>query len=216
MYKLVIFDLDGTILNTIEDLKDSANFALSQRGYPQKNLEEIRSFVGNGIRNLIIRCLPENTDEAIIDELFTIFNARYKEHCMDKTCPYDGVLELLAKLREQGIATAVLSNKADYAVKILCDKYFTGLFDACAGMKEDVRRKPWPDGIYNILSELNVKGENAVYIGDSEVDIKTAKAAGIDCIAVDWGFRDREVLEAEGANHIASNMEELLKEILND
>ena len=209
-YKLAIFDLDGTILDTLEDLKDSANYVLVQKGYAEKSLSEIRSYVGNGIRRLIERCLPENTEEAVATELFEAFTVCYKEHCMDKTKPYDGVLDMLFNLRETGFKTAVLSNKADYAVQILCDKFFPGMFDTAAGMKDSVRRKPYPDGIFNVLKELDIQPADAVYIGDSEVDILTAKNASIDCIAVDWGFRDREVLLSNGAETVASTMDELL------
>lgn len=215
-YRLAVFDLDGTILDTIDDLKDSINFALNANAFPQRSLEEVRSFVGNGIRKLVERAVPANTDDKSVDAVFACFNARYKEHCMDKTKPYKGVLELLAELRARGIKTAVLSNKADYAVQILCEKYFAGLFDCAAGMRDDVPRKPQPEGVYRVLEELGVGKEEAVYIGDSEVDVLTAINSGLDCIAVDWGFRDREVLVAAGAKIIASDMNSLLEYIVNE
>ena len=215
-YNCVIFDLDGTILDTIDDLADNVNHALSENGFPQRSLEEVRSFVGNGIRKLVERAVPVNTDDKSIDSVFACFNARYKDHCMDKTKPYDGVLELLAELRARGIKTAVLSNKADYAVQILCEKYFVGLFDSAAGMRDDVPRKPNPQGVYRILEELGAEKEQAVYIGDSEVDVLTASNSGVDCIAVEWGFRDREVLVEAGAKLIASNMNSLLEYIVNE
>ena len=215
-YNCVIFDLDGTILDTIDDLRDNVNYALEENAFPPRSLEEIRSFVGNGIRKLVERAVPANTDEKSVDAVFTCFNARYKDHCMDKTKPYDGVLELLAELRERSIKTAVLSNKADYAVHILCEKYFAGLFDCVAGMRDDVPRKPNPEGVYRVLETLGAKKEEAVYIGDSEVDVLTARNSDLDCIAVDWGFRDREVLVAAGAELIASDINSLLEYIVNE
>ena len=215
-YKLVIFDLDGTILDTIDDLTDSVNYALNENGFPSRSLEEVRSFVGNGIRRLIERAVPVNTENKSIDAVFACFNERYKDHCMDKTKPYNGVLELLAKLRAQGIKTAVLSNKADYAVQILCERHFAGLLDCAAGMRDDVPRKPNPEGVYRILDTIGAGKEEAVYIGDSEVDVLTATNSGLDCIAVDWGFRDREVLSAAGAKTIASDMNSLLEYIVNE
>ncbi|MBQ7896040.1 MAG: HAD family hydrolase [Oscillospiraceae bacterium] len=214
-YELVIFDLDGTILDTIEDIKDSTNHALREHGFEEKSLNQIRSYVGNGIRRLIIQCLPENTEETVVDKLFESFNLYYKQHCMDKTKAYDGVEGLIEELHKLGIKTAVLSNKADYAVQILCEKYFPDCFDYAAGMKENVRRKPYPDGVYNVLQALGTAAEKAVYIGDSEVDILTASNAGVDCIAVNWGFRDHQILVENGAKSIASDMNSLLELIKN-
>lgn len=214
-YEAIIFDLDGTILDTIEDLRDSVNHALFEHGFPQRSLEEVRSFVGNGIRKLIERALPAGLDDKTVDSVFNCFNLYYKEHCMDKSKPYEGTIFVIKTLRDMGKKTAVLSNKADYAVQMLCENYFPDSFDYIAGMKENVRRKPWPDGVLNVLEALETAAEKAVYIGDSEVDILTAKNAGIDCIAVDWGFRDREVLIENGAEMIASNTKELLEIFVN-
>lgn len=213
-YDVVIFDLDGTILDTIEDLKDSINYALAENGFKERSISEVRSFVGNGIKMLVKKALPENADEKTIETVFGCFNNYYKEHCMDKTRPYDGIAKLLDKLHERGIRTAVLSNKADFAVKLLCKKYFPDMFDYVAGMRDDVPRKPDPAGIYNVLEAMETA--NAVYIGDSEVDILTAQNSKLDCIAVDWGFRSREELEKSGAKLIASDMDELLECILNE
>ena len=213
-YTAAIFDLDGTILDTIEDLTDSINFALREHGFPERSLMEVRSFVGNGVKKLTERALPENVDEKELDSVFMCFTQRYNEHCMDKTKPYEGIVELLVKLREQGIKTAVLSNKADFAVQILCRKYFADLFDYAAGMRDDVPKKPAPEGVYIAMDSL--KTDSAVYVGDSEVDVLTASNAGLDCIAVDWGFREREVLEKSGAKYIASDLKELLEYIINE
>ncbi len=205
MYKLVIFDLDGTILDTLDDLADSVNYALGQNGFPVRTKEEVRSFVGNGIRKLIERSVPEGTPEDKTDKVHKIFTDWYKEHCADKTRPYDGVIALLHALRNRGVKTAVVSNKADYAVKELCSKYFPRLLDEAVGERPGIARKPEPDAINELLQSFGVEKEEAVYVGDSEVDVKTADNAGIDCMAAGWGFRSKEVLEQAGAKVIAGD-----------
>ena len=213
--KLVIFDLDGTILDTLEDLADSVNYALSVHGYPTRTLEEIRRFVGNGLFNLVCLALEPETDEAVAKKVLATQKAYYKEHCADKTKPYDGVLELLAELKEAGYKMAVVSNKADYAVQILCEQYFKGLFDLTIGEREHVRKKPAPDSVNMVLETLQTDRKNAVYIGDSEVDIKTAKNADMKAIFVNWGFRDEEVLREQGAEVIVGTMKELKNLLIN-
>ena len=213
-YQAVIFDLDGTILATLEDLANSLNYALEQNGLPKRSLDEVRSFVGNGMRKLMERGVPSNTDTLTIDKVHNAFTQHYKKHSADNTKAYDGIYGMLDELKASGIKLAVLSNKADYAVKALCDKYFNGYFDVCAGEIAGIPRKPEPKGVYLIIEQLNVCSEKCVYVGDSEVDILTAKNAGIDCISVDWGFRDRQVLIKTGANAIASNSDELLSMII--
>ena len=212
-HSLAIFDLDGTILYTLVDLKNSMNFTLKKFGFPERALDEVRRFVGNGIRNLIIRAAPKGTDEKTIDEMFEVFNEHYAVHCNDNTKSYDGIDELLKKLKEQKVKTAVVSNKADYAVQTLVKKYFDGLFDYAVGEKQGVRKKPCPDSVNEVLRVLDTPKEAAVYIGDSEVDVATAKNAQMDCIAVDWGFRDREVLINSGATLIVSDAAALYNEI---
>ncbi len=212
-HSLAIFDLDGTILYTLVDLKNSMNFTLKKFGFPERTLDEVRRFVGNGIRNLIIRAAPKGTDEKTIDEMFEVFNEHYAVHCNDNTKSYDGIDELLKKLKEQKVKTAVVSNKADYAVQTLVKKYFDGLFDYAVGEKQGVRKKPCPDSVNEVLRVLDTPKEAAVYIGDSEVDVATAKNAQMDCIAVDWGFRDREVLINSGATLIVSDAAALYNEI---
>ena len=212
-HSLAIFDLDGTILYTLVDLKNSMNFTLKKFGFPERTLDEVRRFVGNGIRNLIIRAAPKGTDEKTIDEMFEVFNEHYAVHCNDNTKSYDGIDELLKKLKEQKVKTAVVSNKADYAVQTLVKKYFDGLFDYAVGEKQGVRKKPCPDSVNEVLRVLDTSKEAAVYIGDSEVDVATAKNAQMDCIAVDWGFRDREVLINSGATLIVSDAAALYNEI---
>ena len=208
-YKLVIFDLDGTILDTLEDLKQALNHALTFYEYPTRTLDEVRCFVGNGIRKLIKRAMPENALDTDIDRVFAEFNKYYALHCADYTKPYEGVVELIRKLRNNGIKTAVVSNKADYGVQELCDKYFNGLFDYAVGEREGVNRKPSPDAVYEVLSHLNIEKDESVYVGDSEVDIKTAKNADMESIIVSWGFRDKEYLYEQGAVCIVNDCDAL-------
>ena len=212
-HKLAIFDMDGTILDTLADLKNSMNYTLEQFNCPKRTLDEVRLFVGNGIRNLIIRAAPPSTDENTIDKMFAVFNEHYAVHCNDNTRPYDGIADLLKQLRINGVKTAVVSNKADYAVQTLVEKFFSGLFDYAVGEKAGVRKKPCPDSVNEVLKTLNIDRKDAVYIGDSEVDIATAENAKMDCISVDWGFRDRDVLIKNGATVIVSKTDRLSEEI---
>lgn len=212
-HKLAIFDMDGTILYTLVDLKNSMNYTLEQFEYPLRTLDEIRLFVGNGIRNLIIRAAPTGTDDATIDKMFSVFNEHYSVHCNDNTRPYDGITDLIKQLRINGVKTAVVSNKANYAVQTLVEKFFCGLFDYAVGEKAGVRKKPCPDSVNEVLSTLNIDRKDAVYIGDSEVDIATAKNAKMDCISVDWGFRGRDVLIKNGATVIVSKPDMLSEKI---
>lgn len=203
-YDLVIFDLDGTILDTLEDLCDSVNYALGRLGFPQRTLSEVRNFVGNGIRKLIERALPAGSDEKCVEEMLAIHREYYGVHCADKTKPYEGIKEMLKELKARGVKLAVISNKPDYAVKILCEDYFPDVFDAAYGFREGIERKPDPAAVTALLEELCVPREKAVYVGDSEVDVKTAQNAGLDMIIVDWGFRDREFLIENGAVNLVS------------
>ncbi len=212
-YKLLIFDMDGTILNTLEDITDGLNYALNTAKLPLRTMAEVRSFIGDGIRKLIERGVPTGTPSDKIDEVYGIFTEYYSIHSTDKTKPYDGILELLEELKQMGCKVAVVSNKADYAVRKLCDKYFSGVFDRAIGERENVPKKPAPDSLNEVLKQLGIQKSEAVYIGDSEVDIKTASNAGMDCIIVDWGFRERQYLVSCGADKIVSNVEELLKNV---
>lgn len=198
MYKLAVFDMDGTILDTLEDLKDSTNFALEKCGYPTRSYDEVRRFVGNGIRKLIERAVPEGLTVEQIDRVHEVFTEHYKVHCADKTKAYDGIKPLLEKLRASGVKTAVVSNKADYGVQELCKEYFDGLFDYAVGEREGIRRKPAPDAVNEALRVLGIDKSEAVYIGDSDVDFETAKNAELPCISVLWGFRDEEFLREKG------------------
>lgn len=195
----IIFDLDGTLLNTLEDLTDSVNYAMEKFGFPVHTIEEIRSFVGNGAPKLIERSIPQGTENPSYEAVLAAFKEHYAAHCEDKTKPYEGVMELLAQLKEKGCRMAVVSNKFDGAVKRLCKKYFGSYLETAIGESADVKRKPAPDTVYRALHELSCDGSSAVYVGDSEVDIQTAKNASLPCISVTWGFRTEEQLKAAGA-----------------
>ena len=209
-YDLIIFDMDGTILNTLEDLKNSLNYVLQQAGYQTRTLEEVRTFVGNGIRKTIERALPSDIEEEKVDELFSLFMNYYAIHNTDNTKPYNGVIKLLKELKHLGYKTAVVSNKQDSAVKSLCKKFFTGLFDVEIGEKENIAKKPEPDEVNEVLKILNIDRTKSIYIGDSEVDIQTAQNSKMKSIIVDWGFRDRKFLYEHGAEVIVSNPSEIL------
>ncbi|MCI5844431.1 MAG: HAD family hydrolase [Oscillospiraceae bacterium] len=198
-YQLAIFDMDGTILNTLQDLTNSLNAALAKSGYPQHTAEEVRFFVGNGIRKLIERGVPAGTPVEQIDTVHHDFTAHYQVHCADTTQPYDGIPELLQTLRRAGCKTAVVSNKADYAVQELCKQYFDGMFDFAVGEREQILKKPAPDSVNEVLQKLQIDRKQAVYIGDSDVDVQTAKNAAMDGIFVEWGFRSKEFLLEHGA-----------------
>ncbi len=214
-YDFIIFDLDGTILDTLEDLADSSNYALKENGFPSRTIDEVRSFVGNGIPNLMKRIVPEGTSDSQIKAVHKSFTEHYKVHCADKTKAYTGVNELISKLRSAGCRTAVVSNKADYAVKELCKQYFDGMFDAVMGEQQPLyRKKPYPDLVNCVIEAVGAEKSRTLYIGDSDVDIETARNSEIHCISVCWGFRSREFLEAHGAEIIIDSTEALAKLIL--
>lgn len=209
-FDAIVFDLDGTILDTLADLSNSVNFALSENGLPTRSQDEVRSFVGNGIRLLIERAVPQNTSTDVVDACFEDFKSHYKDNSAVLTKPYDGIESLLASVRAKGIKTAVVSNKADFAVQTLVEKYFKGLFDYCVGEKDGIRRKPCPDSVNCAMEYLGVKREKCIYIGDSDVDIETARNSGIKCIAVTWGFRDESFLKSFSPDYIVNNPQEIL------
>lgn len=213
-YELIIFDLDGTILDTLEDLADSTNYALEVNGFPTRTIDEVRQFVGNGIAKLIERAVPENTELKKRELVLEAFKKHYKLHCADKTKPYDGTMQALNSLRREGVLTAVVSNKADFAVQSLCKDYFPDLFDYVVGEREGIRRKPYPDSVLEVLEKLQVQKEKALYVGDSEVDIQTAVNAGISIASVGWGFRTEGFLKEHGASNVFNSMEELMAELL--
>ncbi len=208
-YKLVIFDLDGTILDTLDDLHNSVNFALKSNSLPERSKEEVRAFVGNGIRLLIERAVPDNTSDTLTDSVFFDFKEHYKIHSCDNTKPYEGIIGMLQKLRVAGLKTAVVSNKADFAVRNLVQQYFVGLFDFAVGECENVEKKPAPDSVINVIKHFDMNLSDVVYVGDSEVDIMTALNANIDSIIVDWGFRDKEFLLNNKAEFVVSSVNNL-------
>jgi phosphoglycolate phosphatase len=214
MIQLAIFDLDGTLLNTLGDLHTSTNAALRQFGYPTRTLEEVRQFVGNGIRLLIQRAVPQGLSEEEIDRVHQFFLQYYAQHCADCTEPYPGILELLHTLRQAGVKTAIASNKADAAVNQLAEHYFPGLFDEAVGERAGVPKKPAPDCVHHLLQDFGVEKAQAVYIGDSEVDVETAQNAGVPLLAVSWGFRSKNVLQQAGAGRIVDTAEELCRILL--
>ncbi len=212
-YDAVIFDLDGTLLDTLDDLMDATNHALTEMGWPLRSRDEIRQFVGNGVALLIERAVPAGTSSADTAKALAIFKDFYELHKQDKTAPYPGVAELLKALREKGYRLAVVSNKFDAAVKALAEDYFPGLLHAAAGENEagGVPKKPAPAMVFGVLDELGVTAGRAVYVGDSDVDLQTAKNAGLPCISVTWGFRDREFLTAHGATVFADTPAEVIE-----
>lgn len=208
-YRLMIFDLDGTLLNTLEDLADSVNYVLWKHGFPERTTEEVRSFVGDGIHKLIERSVPEGTAPFMVEECFKDFTPYYKVHCADKTKPYEGITELLQRLRASGVKTAVVSNKADYAAKELCTRYFPDMFDEVVGERVGIHRKPAPDSVNEVIRLLGATKEETVYVGDSDVDVQTAENAGIDGVFVAWGFKGEAFLKEAGANVIVTRPEEI-------
>lgn len=215
-YELAIFDLDGTLLDTLEDLMISVNYAMSLNGFAPRSYQEIRTFVGKGMQNLIRQSVPQEaglTDEKIA-QVLQQFQAHYAVHKEDHTGPYEGIVQMLDALKEAGMHMAVVSNKADAAVKPLIAGAFPGMFETAVGEREGIRRKPAPDTVYAVLDALEVQKEKAVYIGDSEYDIQTAENAGMDAVIVTWGYRDRDVLEAAGAKVFAESPAQLQKILL--
>lgn len=208
-YNTIIFDLDGTLLDTLEDLTDAVNFALEKHHLPIRTIEEIKSFVGNGVRNLMIRAIDQGEQNREFEQIFQDFKAYYSVHCNDKTRPYEGIMELLEELQQEGVRIAVVSNKLDSAVKELCERHFKGMIQVAIGDRENQARKPAPDMVNAALSVLGVGREQAIYIGDSEVDIQTAQNAQIPCVSVLWGFRSRRFLDEQGAMLFAKIPEDI-------
>lgn len=212
MYRLIVFDLDGTLLDTLDDLTDAVNEGLATYGLPKRTREEIRSFVGNGIARLVTLAVGEE-NERFKERVLARFREYYGVHCKDKTRIYDGIEELLSALKDRGVKTALLSNKADFAVKTLANEYFSGVFFTAQGENEQagIRKKPAPDALYSIMEQAQVTREETLYIGDSEVDIQTAQNAGVDCVSVTWGFKDETFLRENGATKIARAPREVLQ-----
>ncbi|MCI8571730.1 MAG: HAD family hydrolase [Lachnospiraceae bacterium] len=215
-YDGVIFDLDGTLLNTLEDLMDSVNYGLKAYHMPERSLEEIRCFVGNGVERLIELAVPEGTGDLEREKVFAEFKAHYKIHCNDKTGLYPGVEELLARLKEEGFAMAIVSNKLQEGVDALNKQYFDRYVETAIGAREGIRKKPAPDTVMEALRILDLPKERVVYVGDSEVDIATAQNAGMDCITVAWGFRTRKEQEKAGAKVFVERPEEIVELLYHD
>lgn len=209
MYKAVIFDLDGTLLDTLDDLMNSVNFALREFGFPERTKQEVRSFIGNGVIKLMERSTPDNTDTETQKKCFDAFRSHYLAHMADNTAPYEGVIPLLKKIKDKGIATAVVSNKLHSAVTGLCEDYFPSLIDAALGVAEEKERKPSPLNVFRAMEKLSSDKENTIYVGDSDVDVETAHRAGLKCIGVTWGFRDKDDLLSHSCDFFADTADEV-------
>lgn len=209
-YNTIIFDLDGTLLNTLDDLRDSLNFALTKHGYEPRTMEDVRRFVGNGVGKLVERALPIHITEEESQNCLATFKEHYKQNMQNKTRPYDGIMELLLDLNRFGYKLAIVSNKFDNAVKELAKEYFGDIFDVAIGESSTVKRKPAPDSIFAAINELGTDISKTIFVGDSETDVQTAKNAGLNFIGVTWGFRTREVLRNEGADYLIDTPKELL------
>lgn len=199
----VVFDLDGTLLDTLQDLADSVNYALRTHGLPERTTAEVRQMLGNGIRYLMEHAVPAGMVPEAFEPVFDTFRTYYVDHCLDKTQPYDGILPMLDCLRRRGLRMAIVSNKLDAAVQELNERFFARYVDSAVGESETVRRKPNPDGVLEAIRRLGSTPDEAVYVGDSEVDFATARNAGVPCITVLWGFRDEDFLRSVGATTFA-------------
>ena len=209
-YDTVIFDLDGTLLNTLEDLADGVNHVMEENGYPKRTLEEVRHFVGNGIRRLMEQAVPETVSGDEFERVFEEFKSYYTEHCQIKTRAYDGIMQLLDTLKKQGYAMAIVSNKNHAAVCELNEIYFKEYIKVAIGQKDGIRKKPAPDTVIQALKELGKEKETAIYVGDSEVDFATAENTGMDCVLVTWGFRTTDELSVFKPRAFIEKPEELL------
>ena len=210
MKTTVIFDLDGTLMNTLDDLCDSTNYALACCGFPARTFNEVRAFVGNGIRLLIERAVPANTAKEKVDEVFNIFKSYYLTHSKIKTAPYPGVVDLLKTLKAKGFKTAIVSNKIQAGVDELVEEMFKGLVDVAVGERAGYKTKPDPDLVNIAIDALKIDKKDAVYVGDSDVDVLTAKNSDLDMVAVTWGFRDKDFLIEHGATTFIDTPDQLL------
>ncbi len=207
----LIFDLDGTLLNTLDDLYISFNYAIKSFGYPERTLEEIKSFVGNGIKTAIERALPHKIQDEELEKIVCYFKIYYKDHMYERTQPYNGVIELLEYLKKSGYKIGIFSNKYDAAVQELNNKFFKEYSNAVLGEVSGIERKPNPAGLLKLIDQLNSSLEKTIYIGDSEVDIKTAQNANIPCISVLWGYKEKDFLVKNGGKIFVSNPNEIIK-----
>ena len=212
MYNTYIFDLDGTLLSSLADLAASCNYALRTNGMPERTLDEVRRFVGNGVKKLMERATPDGLQNPLFDKTLADFRQHYMKHNLDTTCPYEGVMPMLEELQRRGKKVAVVSNKFYAATQELCHHFFGDLVTVAIGEREDIRKKPAPDTVIEALRQLNATAEESVYIGDSDVDIDTARNAGMPCISVLWGFRDKDFLIEHGATTVVATPQEILKQ----
>ncbi len=210
MTTCIIFDMDGTILNTLTDIQESVNYAFQLKGLKKQALNDVRKALGNGAKNLIKSLAPSNISSDEFQEIYDLYQSYYDENNSVHTCPYEGIIDLLKELKQNGYKLAVVSNKVDYLVKELNEKMFLGLFDVAIGEVKGITIKPAPDMIYHALKLLNCNQEESIFIGDSEVDIMTAQHANMKSVGVTWGFREKQVLVDQGANHIISKPKDLL------
>lgn len=208
-YKAVLFDMDGTMLDTLGDLTNAINHVLSEYGMPERTPREVAGFLGNGAAHLVNMAVVPGTDEKQREEMLAVYQPWYDSHCAILTAPYPGIVPLMEALRAAGVKQAVISNKQDSAVRMLAEQHFPGLLETAVGESETVRRKPNPDAVLAALKEMGVNQADAVYIGDTEVDLQTAANAGLDSAAVGWGFRTEEELKAAGAGRVFHSAEEL-------
>ena len=215
MYNTYIFDLDGTLLSTLGDLAASCNYALRTNGMPERTIDEVRVFVGNGVKKLMERAVPNGEDNPAFEKTYSDFRKHYMVHNLDTTKPYDGVMDLLKELNSRGKKVAVVSNKFYAATKELCRHFFGNLVQVAIGEREDIRKKPAPDTVIEAMRQLGVTTEGAVYIGDSDVDIETARNSGMPCISVLWGFRDRDFLLQHGATTLVDTPTDILSQGIN-
>jgi phosphoglycolate phosphatase len=207
----IIFDLDGTLLNTLDDLHACFNYAINSFGYPSRSLEEIRNFVGNGIKKAIERALPHRVEDEELNKIVDCFKSYYQLHMLDLTKPYDGIIDMLTELKEKNYKIAVVSNKFDEAVKKLCKNYYGELVDIAVGEGYKIRKKPEIDGILKVIEIMHSSIQKSIYVGDSEVDIQTANNAKMDCISVLWGFKDKEFLIEHNAKIFAEKPKDIIK-----
>lgn len=209
-YSTIIFDLDGTLLNTLEDLASSVNYAMRKNGFPERTVTEVRRFIGNGVRVLIRRAAPDNITDEEYNSAYSDFKAYYAEHSRDRTRPYDGILGLLTTLKSHGYKLAIVSNKIDFAVKDLKHEFFDDVIDVAVGDSPDTQNKPAPDMVLKAVKELGSDISECVYVGDTDVDLETAHNSGMGCISVSWGYRSRAELEGYGAEVIADKADDIL------
>ena len=210
-YRTIIFDLDGTLLNTLGDLSSSVNYALRQYGMPERDQADVRRFLGNGARRLVELSVPEGTTTAKTEEVLLTFRKHYLAHSLEETAPYDGIPELLLHLHHMGVTTAIVSNKPDPAVKELHQHFFSDTVSIAIGETPSIRRKPAPDMVAECIRLLNCDPHFCLYVGDSEVDLLTSRNASLPCCSVSWGFRDRDFLIDAGATTIIDHPKELIE-----